>query len=86
MIIVPIAEVKARLSEYLRASEKELVVLTRRGRPTAVLLSLNDEDLEELILARSPRMRAILDQSWESIQAGMGIPHEDFWAEIVPEE
>jgi hypothetical protein len=30
-------------------------------------------------------MRAILDKAWEDIQAGRGIPHEDFWKEFDPE-
>ena len=83
MIVVPVAEVKARLSEYLKASETELVVVTRKGRPKAVLLSLTDDELEDLILARSPKMRALLDKSWADIQAGRGIAHEDFWQEFV---
>lgn len=86
MIVVPVAEVKARLSEYLKASETELVVVTRKGRPKAVLLSLTDDELEDLILARSPKMRAILDKSWADIQAGRGTAHEDFWREFVSEK
>jgi hypothetical protein len=30
-------------------------------------------------------MRAILVKAWEDIQAGRGIPHEDFWLEFDPE-
>jgi prevent-host-death family protein len=83
MIVVPVAEIKARLSEYLKASENELVVITRKSRPKAVLLSLTDDELEDLILARSPKMRAILDKSWADIQAGHGITHENFWREFA---
>jgi prevent-host-death family protein len=85
MIVIPVAEVKARFSEYLKASETELVVVTKKGRPAAVLLSLSDDELEDLILSRSPKMRAILDKAWEDIQAGRGISHEDFWQEFDPE-
>jgi prevent-host-death family protein len=85
MIVIPVAEAKARLSEYLKASETELVIVTRRGQPTAVLLSLTDDELEDLILARSPKMRAILEKSWTDIQAGQGISHEDFWQQLIPE-
>jgi PHD/YefM family antitoxin component YafN of YafNO toxin-antitoxin module len=60
-------------------------VKTKKGRPTAVLISLSDDELEDLILSRSPRMRAILDQAWEDIQAGKGIPHEEFWKQFDPE-
>ena len=86
MIVVPVAEIKARLSEYLKASETELVVVTRKGRPAAVLLGLTADELEDLILARSPKMRAVLDKSWADIQSGNGVSHEDFWQEFLPEE
>ena len=59
MIVVPVAEAKARFSEFLRASESELVVVTKRGRPAAVILALTDDEIEDLILSRSPRMRTI---------------------------
>ena len=86
MIVIPVAEAKARLSEYLKASENELIVVTRKGRPVAVLLSLSDDEMEDLILARSPKMRGILNKAWEDIQADRGIAHEDFWTEFLPEK
>ncbi len=46
-----------------------LVVITRNGKAVAVLLALlDDDDLESLILARSPRFRALLDKSRKSIE------------------
>ncbi len=85
MIVIPVVEAKAHFSEYLKASEDELVVVTRRGRPAAVLLSLTDEELEDLILARSPKMRTLLDKAWEDIEAGQGVEHDDFWKQFDPE-
>jgi antitoxin YefM len=48
MTTLPLAEIKARLSEIVDQieTEHERVVLTRNGRPAAVLLS--PEDLEAL--------------------------------------
>jgi len=85
MIVVPVAEAKAHFSEYLKASETELVIVTKKGRPTAVLVSLTDDELEDLILARSPKMRALLDKAWADIEAGRGLEHDDFWQEFDPE-
>jgi prevent-host-death family protein len=48
---VAIAEVKSRLSEYAARSAfgGERIVITRRGKPLAALVSLNDlADLEQL--------------------------------------
>ena len=62
MKIAPVAEVKAKFSAYLKASVEGPVVVTRYGKPVAVLLSVEDEEeLERLILAYTPRFRAILD-------------------------
>ncbi|MFH1738733.1 MAG: type II toxin-antitoxin system Phd/YefM family antitoxin [bacterium] len=81
MRIAPLADVKARLSAYVDQCEKEgPIVITRNGTAVAVLLApLDDDDLENLILARSPRFRALLDKSRRSIKAGKGLAEEDFW-------
>jgi prevent-host-death family protein len=85
MRIVPLADVKARLSAYVEQAETEgPIVITRNGKPVAVLLvPSNDDDLESLILARSPRFRALLDKSRQSIKAGKGLSGEDFWQAVT---
>lgn len=81
MKIAPLADVKARLSAYLDECGKEgPVVITRNGKPAAVLLvPHDDDDLESLILGRSPRFQAMLDRSRHSIQQGKGLSEEEFW-------
>jgi prevent-host-death family protein len=82
MKIASIAEVKARFSAFVKASEEGPVVVTRNGRPVAVLVGVQDEEeIERLLLAYSPRLRAILDRSARQIEAGQGLGHEEFWAE-----
>ena len=62
------------------------VVVTRNGKPVAVLLAVTDEDeLERLVLAHSPRFRAILDKSRRQIEETGGIPHDVFWREVEAE-
>jgi prevent-host-death family protein len=80
------ADVKARLSEYLDECENEgPVVITRNGKPVAVLVApLDKDDLERMILAHSPRFRAILAKSRKSLDAGKGIPHDEFWKTVNP--
>ncbi len=65
MKIAPVADVKARLSTYLEACNAEGPVgITRNGRAVAVLLApRDDEDLERLVLARSPRFQELLQRS-----------------------
>ena len=43
----------------------------------------DDEDLEHLILSRSARFQALLDKSRQSVRAGKGIPHEEFWKTVA---
>jgi PHD/YefM family antitoxin component YafN of YafNO toxin-antitoxin module len=60
------------------------IVITRNGRAVAVLLGpMDDDDLEGLILARSPRFQALLEKSRRSIRAGKGLPHKKFWTAVA---
>ena len=85
MRIAPLADVKARLSAYVDQVEREgPIVITRNGRAVAVLLApLDDDDLERLILARSPPLQALLEKSRQSIRAGRGVPHKEFWKAVA---
>jgi prevent-host-death family protein len=88
MRIAPLADVKARLSAYVEQAETEgPIIITRNGKAVAVLLApLDDDDLERLILARSPRFQALLEKSRKSIQAGKGLSHEEFWKAVAERE
>ncbi len=83
MRIAPLADVKARLSAYLdECAAKGPLVITRNGKPVAVLLVPLDDDLERLMLGRSPRFRALLDRSRQSIKEGKGLSEEAFWEAV----
>ncbi|MGH9836508.1 MAG: type II toxin-antitoxin system Phd/YefM family antitoxin [Blastocatellia bacterium] len=84
MKIAPVADVKARLSAYLEECASDgPVIITRNGKPVAVLLApLDDEDLERLVLSRSPRFQALLSKSRRSIAAGKGLPRDQFWKTV----
>jgi prevent-host-death family protein len=87
MKIASMAEVKAHLSAYVKVSEAELVVITRNGKPAAVLLPIGDDaELERLALAYSKRFQAILTEGRNQITATGGISHADFWHEIGGED
>ena len=81
MRIAPLADVKARLSAYLDECGVEgPLVITRNGKAVAVLLvPYDDDDLERLMLGRSPRFQALLDRSRKSIKEGKGLSEEMFW-------
>ena len=84
MKIAPVADVKARLSAYLEECETEgTVIITRNGKAVAVLLApVDEEDLERLIMSRSPRFQALLGKSRQSIAAGKGLSRNQFWKTV----
>src|SRR5947208_7364614 len=86
MKIASVADVKARLSAYLKESQEGPVIVTRNGKAVAVLLAVADEDeLERVVLAHSPKFQALLDKSRRQIEETGGIPHEQFWREVKAE-
>lgn len=59
-------------------------MITRNGKAVAVLVApADDDDLEGLLLARSPRFRSLLARSRESIQRGKGLASEEFWQAVA---
>lgn len=86
MKMASVADMKARFSAYLKASEREPVVITRKGKPVAVLLTPGDEDeFERFVMIHSPKLQAILDAARKRFRSGAGIPHETFWQEVEKE-
>ena len=75
---VPRAEVKNRLSEVVDRLEREhgRVVITKHGRPAAVMLSLEDlESLEEtLTILSDPELMAALREADAEVVAGATTP------------
>jgi prevent-host-death family protein len=82
MRIASVADVKAQFSAYLRECQRGPVVVTRNGQPVAALVPILDEDeLEDLVLAYSPRFRAIIGKASLQVAAGEGMSEAAFWEE-----
>lgn len=70
MKIAPLADVKARLSAYVNQVGTEgPVIITRSGKPVAVLLV--------------PRDQALLGKSHTRIRAGEGLTRQAFWKAVT---
>jgi prevent-host-death family protein len=83
MKIASVAEVKSQLSAFLKASEKGPVVVTRNGRAVAVIVGVQDDDeIERLLMAYSPHLRAILERSREQFREGKWLSEEEFWSQF----
>ncbi len=78
-----VADIKARLSSYVKASATGPVIVTRNGKAVAVLIGVeDDEELERVLLAHSRKLRALLDAADRRIEQGAGISHQEFWKQV----
>jgi len=74
----PLSEVKDDLSKYLRAAEKEAVVITRHGKPAGVLIGFeSEEDWFDYRLENDPRFLRRVAAARKSLRDGRGVRLED---------
>ena len=84
MKIASVAEIKSQFSAFLKASESGPIVVTRNGKAVAVIVGVQDEDeVERLLMAYSPRLQAILEASRKQIREGQVLSHREFWNEVA---
>ncbi|MGH3615687.1 MAG: type II toxin-antitoxin system Phd/YefM family antitoxin [Pseudonocardia sp.] len=88
MSTLPLAEVKARLSAILDDLTRthQRVVVTRNGRPEAVILSVDDfAAIEETIdVLSTPGLRADLDAAATEIDSGDWVGAQDLARRYLP--
>lgn len=66
-----VRELKSKTSEMLRTVERgNTVLVTTHGRPTAMLVPVTEEDIEDALLAYSPRLRKKIEQGLADVRAG----------------
>ena len=73
MRTVDIAEATGSLSEYARRIRRGPVVVTRRGRPVAVVVAVEGLDLETLSLSTNPDFIALIERARASYRATGGL-------------
>ncbi len=77
MRVAQVGDFKARLSKFLAMAQREgAVVVTRHGRPAAIVVRPPDDpdDLERLLLAHNRRFQAVIRKSLKSRL----VPEEEF--------
>ena len=62
MKIAPMGEVRNSFAKYLEAAKKEPVFVTKNGKITAVIEHIEDGDIEDYLLQRSPCFRKMLEK------------------------
>ena len=82
MKIAPLVEVKDRLSAYIDASKESAIIVTRNGKPVALLTPiLEGDDLESLLLTHDRRFMSLLARARERVGAGVYLTRDQFWQE-----
>lgn len=61
MKVVAVREAKASLSECIEEAQRDRVLITRHGRPAALVIGVEGETLEDLLTMANPRF-------WEMIE------------------
>jgi antitoxin (DNA-binding transcriptional repressor) of toxin-antitoxin stability system len=65
MRIASVKEVKDNLSYFLRIARKENVIITKNGKPTAILHHLDDDEIEDYLLEHDPKFRRKIERRWK---------------------
>jgi antitoxin YefM len=85
--VLALATVKARLSELVErvSSQQDRVVVTRNGKPAAILISPDDlERLEETLAVLSdPELLARVREGEKAMAHGEGVALEELRAELT---
>ncbi len=56
-------ELKKKTSEILKLAAREEVVVTSRGKPTAIIKGVSEDDFEDYLLENNPKFLAALERA-----------------------
>ena len=73
-----VRELKNKTSEILKVAEKEEVVVTSRGKPTAIIKGISEDDFEDYLLENNPRFLAALEKARKEYLELGGIGIEEY--------
>ena len=74
-----IRELKAKTSAVLRTVERgDTVLVTTHGRPTAMLVPVSEDNIEDAMLAYSPTLRRKIEEGLKDIRAGRTMSLADY--------
>jgi antitoxin (DNA-binding transcriptional repressor) of toxin-antitoxin stability system len=77
MKTVEFAKATLPLCDYTKKVKKESVIITKEGKPSAVLVSINNADIETVSLSNHPKFIALIERSWSRQRSEGGISTEE---------
>lgn len=63
MKVTPVATFKERMPAFLKMARHQPVFITRNGKIAAVVEAITEDEVEDYLLERSPKFRALLADS-----------------------
>lgn len=73
-----VRELKNKTSEILRKAEKEVVIITSKGKPRAIVTAISEEDFEDYLLEKSAALQDMLEEAQAEYISKGGISLEDY--------
>ncbi len=72
-------ELKTNTSKMLRTVERgNTVLVTTHGRPTALLVPVTEDDIEDALLTYSPKLRKKIEEGLKDVRAGRTMLLSDY--------
>ena len=72
-----IDEATQPLAEYVKQADKGPIVVTVEGRPRAVVVAIENADMETISLSSNPQFLALIERSCARHQSEGGIPGDE---------
>jgi prevent-host-death family protein len=85
MKTVEMKQATAPLADYARDVEKEPVIVTKRGRPVAALMPIENADRETVVLSTNPQFLALIERSRRRQETEGGISTEEMRRRLTVE-
>jgi prevent-host-death family protein len=80
MKTMTVFEARNNFSRTLDAAKRDIVVVTRNGKPVAAIQAVSDDDLEDLLLERSPKFWAMIRRA----RQGRSVPLTAVRRRLIP--
>lgn len=77
MKTVEVSKATLPLSDYTKEIKKEPVIITKEGRPVAILVSIPNTDIETVSLSNNPKFIALIERSRARQRSEGGISSEE---------
>lgn len=73
MKFASVQELHSKTADVLAQAEKEDIIITVRGKPKAVIRRLQEDELEDYVLAHHPKFQQVLKEAWEDYRRHGGV-------------